>query len=395
VQKAVRGTSLNPVFETIVQRMRRKKKAQSRKPPLAVDGGAQPGEGAIDVGDVELELKADNADGLLLAVEKLLGDELKLARQSKIEYAYRIPKQSESRTKTGKARPVRIARKYSCREAFSAILASAIEQIAVSRQTVLHTDDPEGAHQLRIGLRRLRSALRALRPLVDGGSLRAFERTAREIGRCAGMLRDADVLISGIVAPMEQVASNKSGFGELGGALVRHRQEKRDEVRSALHGPQWARLQRYLTLWPRTLKERHALDKPITKHARQVLRKAWKKSARLGRRLERLDAENRHEMRKALKELRYQAEFFAPLFDKRVTRHFIEQLKALQDVFGYLNDTRMAQRLFEVEYERQTALNAGRAASYTVGRHEAETAHVWRGAGKRWKKLKGSPRFWT
>jgi hypothetical protein len=37
--------------------------------------------------------------------------------------------------------------------------------------------DPDGAHQLRIGLRRLRAALRALRPLVGRGSLRAFERS--------------------------------------------------------------------------------------------------------------------------------------------------------------------------------------------------------------------------
>jgi hypothetical protein len=67
----------------------------------------------------------------------------------------------------------------------------------------------------------------------------------------------------------------------------------------------------------------------------------------------------------------------------------------MQDVFGYLNDARMAPRLLEVQHERQAALNAARAASYTVGRHEADAAHVWRGAGKLWKKLKASPRFWT
>jgi len=33
-------------------------------------------------------------------------------------------------------------------------------------------------------------------------------------------------------------------------------------------------------------------------------------------------------MRKALKELRYQSEFFAPLFKERATQHFIEQLAA-------------------------------------------------------------------
>jgi triphosphatase len=138
-----------------------------------------------------------------------------------------------------------------------------------------------GAHQLHIGLRRLRSALRTLRPLVDRGSLRAFERSARNMGRSVGMLRDADVMISGIMAPMEAVASDKSGFAELHAALVRDRQDKRDEVRAALRSPAWTKLQLYLTLWPPTLEV--GAEGPITKHARKVLRKAWKRPAELGK----------------------------------------------------------------------------------------------------------------
>jgi len=390
VRKAEMGTSLQPVFEAVIRRTSRKKRE------LTIDGGAVRAAGATDVREAELALKAESAKGLLLAVEKLLGGhELKLIRQSKTEPGSRLPGTRKTAAEPEKARPARIARRNTCEEAFSAILASAIRQIAVNRQAVLRTDDPEGAHQLRIGLRRLRSALRALRPLVGGGSLRAFERSAREMGRGVGLLRDADVLISGIQAPMEQVASDKSGFAELREALLHHRQTQREEVRSALRGPQWTKLQLYLTLWPPTLKEHHELAKPMTKDARRILRKAWRKVAKLGRDLERLDAEHRHEMRKALKELRYQAEFFAPLYKKRDTRRFIEQLKALQDVFGYVNDARMAPRLLEVHHERQVGVNAARAASYTVGRHEAEAVHVWRGVGTLWKELRGSPRFWT
>ena len=344
VREAETGTSLQPVFETVIRRTSRK---------LVVASGAARAGGATEAREAELELKAKSAKDLLLAVEKLLGGhEFKLTRQSKAERRYRLPDARRARAEPEKARPARIVKRNTCVEAFSAILASAIRQIAVNRQSVLQTDDPEGAHQLRIGLRRLRSALRALRPLLDGGSLRAFERSARELGRGVGMLRDADVLITGIQAPMEQVASDKRGFAELRDALLHHQQAKREEVRSGLRGPQWTKL-------------------------------------------ERLDAEHRHELRKALKELRYQAEFFAPLFKKRDTRRFIEQLKALQDVFGYINDARMAPRLIEVQHKWEAGGSAARAASYTVGRHEAEAAHVWRGVGKLWKELKGSPRFWA
>jgi triphosphatase len=397
VQKAAKGTTLKPVFETTVQRTTRTIKAQGSEIELAVDAGeVRAGNAARQVREAELELKAGDAEGLLLAAEKLLaGHELKLSTRSKAERGYRLALQKKGKSaEPEKARPVRIRRKDTCAKAFAAILQSLVRQVLVNREAVLQTDDPNGAHQLRIGLRRLRSALRALRPLADRSSLRAFERGARDIGRCVGTLRDADVLISGIHAPAEAAASDKTGFAELLETLTREQQRRRDEVRAALRGPAWTKLQLYLTLWPRTLAENPRLEKPIARHARKVLRKTWKKAAKLGRNLGKLDAEHRHEMRKALKKLRYQTEFFAPLFRKRDRERFIEQLKSLQDVFGYINDVRMAPKLVELQKQSTANMDAARAASYAVGHHEANAAHVWRGAEEAWNGLIHARRFW-
>jgi inorganic triphosphatase YgiF len=398
VQKALSDTSLRPVFETVVQRTTRSIKVQDSEIELAIDEGeVRAGEERQDLREAELELKAGSAEGLLLAAEKLLaGHELKLSSRSKAERGYRLVLgKKDDGIEPEKAHPARISRKDTCKIALSSMLESAIRQVLVNRRAVLETDDPEAAHQLRIGIRRLRSALRALRPLVDHASLRAFERSARDIGRSAGVLRDADVLISGVHAPVEAVTTDKTGFAELHEALVQNREAKRDEVRRALSGPQWAKLQLYLSLWPRILNEIDGLNKPITKHARKALAKAWKKPAKLGRHLDQLDAAQRHEMRKALKKLRYQAEFMTPLFDHREGKQFIRQLKALQDVFGYINDVRMTPRLVEIQQERQAGSEAARAASYVAGHHDAEAAHVWRRAGKVWRKLERSPRFWA
>jgi inorganic triphosphatase YgiF len=398
VQKAVKGAPLHPVFETIVQRTTRKIKAQGSEIELAVDDGeVRAGDARAELREAELELKAGSAEALLLAAEKLLGGhELKLSRRSKAERGYRLALGKKgANAEPEKAKPARISRKATCAEALTAVLDSATRQIVVNRQAVLETDDPEAAHQLRIGLRRLRSALWALRPLVDGGSLRAFEHCARDMGRCVGTLRDADVLIAGIHAPMEAAASDKAGFDALREALLGNRETRRDEVREALRGPAWTKLQLYLTLWPRTLEDNGELERPIAKHARKVLQKAWKKPKRLGRDLDRLDGEHRHEMRKALKKLRYQAEFFAPLFEQRESARFVKQLKTVQHVFGYINDVRMASKLSEIQKERQAGEDAARAAGYTAGRHEAEAKHVWCRAGKTWKDLKRSPRFWA
>jgi CHAD domain-containing protein len=331
---------------------------------------------------------------LLAAATLFAGQELKFSSWSKAERGYRLAK-----GKSGKAaepqmvRKLRIRRKDTCVEAFSAILSSVTQQILANRQLVLDTDKREGTHQLRIGLHRLRSALRAVRPLVVSPSLREFERSARDIARCVGMLRDADVLITAIYTSIEAVAADKRGFAELYDTLVQHRQVKRDVVTSALRGAGCNRLQLYLALWPSMLVEAKTVDQPISLYARKILQKRWKKTAKYGRDLNRLSPERRHEMRKSLKEMRYLTEFFASLFQKRDTRRFIKQLKRLQDAFGYMNDVQIASQMRTIS-EQNGSSQAAIATSYILGRHEAEALHVWRTAGKAWNKLRASPRFW-
>jgi inorganic triphosphatase YgiF len=398
VQQAVKGTTLHPVFETIVKRTTRTLKARESEIELAVDDGeVRAGEASQELREAELELKSGTAEGLLLAAETLLsGHELRLSRRSsKAERGYRLAQGKTGTTAEPlKASPVHLGRDDTCRKAFVAILASATQQVVVNREVVLTTDDPQGAHQLRIGLRRLRSALYALRPLANGTSLQAFERCARDMGRHVAALRDADVLIADIHAPMEAVSADKAGFATLHDALVEERQTRRDELRTILGGPVWTRLQLYLTLWPRTLEEHRRLDKPIAKHARKVLTKAWKTSAHYGARLERLDEAHRHEMRKALKKLRYQIEFLAPLYKARKAEGFVRQLKALQDIFGYVNDVTTAPRLQQIARQRTADCDAAGAAGYIVGRHEAQAAHEWKKAGKAWRRLERTPQFW-
>jgi inorganic triphosphatase YgiF len=398
VKQAVKGTSLRPVFETVVQRTTRNIRVHGSEIELALDEGeVHAGQTRKALREAEFELKSGSAEDLLLAAEKLLsGHELKLSTRSKADRGYCL---ALGKRGTGaepeKARLPHLRRKETCSQAFSDILESATRQILTNRKAVLDTDDPDAAHQLHIGLRRLRSALRALRPLMDGASLRAFEQSAREMGRCVGKLRDADVLISGIIAPIETVASDKTGFPELHDALVRDRRAKRDDVRAALRGAGWSKLGLYLTIWPRTLEDRRDLDQRVIQHARRVLAKAWKKPAKLGQKLRTLDVEGRHEMRKALKTLRYQAEFFAPLFNTTKTEPFIADLKNVQDVFGYINDVRMVPHLIEAQQKHQPSVAVARAASYVAGRHEAEAARVWQKASKVWKALKHSPHFWA
>jgi CHAD domain-containing protein len=126
------------------------------------------------------------------------------------------------------------------------------------------------------------------------------------------------------------------------------------------------------------------------------MRRRWRKVAASGARLEHLSIEERHAMRKALKQLRYTAEFFASLYPARATRRFIKEVRALQEVFGYLNDVAAAERLTAIcNTACAESPEAQRAAGYILGWHNAQAARAWRHAHAGWKKLEAMPRFWA
>ena len=86
-------------------------------------------------------------------------------------------------------------------EALREIGRAAASQILTRLDGTLSHTDPEMPHQLRVGLRRLRTALRVLAPLSATTDMRILARDAQKFGRITGRLRDADVLIDDIFEP--------------------------------------------------------------------------------------------------------------------------------------------------------------------------------------------------
>ena len=146
-----------------------------------------------------------------------------------------------------------IGPKTSCAAAFSILLEQAASQVITHRQMVMKTDDERGPHQMRVGLRRLRTLLRALRDRADSPSLRKFEYMAAEVAREVGKLRDADVLIGSIYQRVAE-ATDEPFLEALERPLREHRTSMQHAVRSMLRGVRWKHLQSQLDLWPGKLK---------------------------------------------------------------------------------------------------------------------------------------------
>ncbi len=398
---ALSGSTLTRAFETVVTRTSYKLGTGDNLVELALDRGeARAKRRKTPIREAELELIKGDPEVLLgLSEELFAGQEVHLSPMTKAERGYRLLlKTPEARPEIvpAKAKQADVKSGQSCGAAFAQIFRSAAAQIVHNRTVVLETDQAEGAHQLRVGLTRLRAAHRALKPLLDTPAFHRLEDDARAIARAVGELRDADVLIEDIYAPVAGAVPDQQGIEALHRALQSHRAPKQESARQCLQGEQWSRLLLSLALWPAMLETNPSLQhQSIDDYAKQALKRRWKKVSKSGRAIERLELEEKHAMRRSLKKLRYMIEFFAPIFPSKDVKPFVRQLKALQDVFGYVNDVRMAEQLRTIAAERGKGPDCAVAAGIVLGTHEERAAEAWTHAQEQWRRLKARGHFWV
>jgi triphosphatase len=396
--------ALRPLFQTVVRRSsRRLSLPDGGAVELALDEGhIHAGDATAELAEAELELLAGDASTLLAAAEGLLaGAEFRFGSESKAERGYRLLRGEPAAV----ARPEKgvseaLTEGQNCAGAFAAACRSASRQILQNWQAVLVSADPEGPHQLRIGLRRLRSALHAFRPVIDSDALRRLEEDARQVSRRVGELRDLEVLATEIVGSLASRGSGGDGFASLVKLLRRRIARQRTRLQRELGDARWSSFRLRLALlehgagWTECAAQDAALQ-PASLQARLALQKAWKQVKRHARGLEGLSVEERHELRKRLKRLRYTAEFFLPLFGDAEGGRFVKRIKRMLDTFGYLNDVATAEMLIDL-CRAEGSPDTGRdsAAGYVLGWHSARAEKAWEGMPLLWRQLKHSTRFW-
>jgi len=336
------ASKLRPVFETRFTR---------RSTPVALDGAAR-AELCVDVGyvvargrkepisELELELKAGDPRALLRYAEKLspaLG--LELAFETKAERGYRLAS-GEAAPRPRKWRKPKLAELATPAEAFTALVGAALAQAGANARGVVHGRDPEYLHQLRVGLRRLRSALRAFRSLV--GAAKPVVRRLRGFMPAFGEARDWDVFVDWLC----QIPAARD--------LLPHARARRSaarrKARQAAASPEFQvfllRVLRWLhgAPWKRRAGK---VDGALTVLGGQSLERLHGKALKQAHGLDWLDAEARHALRIRVKRLRYGCEFFAASFPRASVRPYVKSLEALQDILGELNDVAVGRRLLQ------------------------------------------------
>jgi triphosphatase len=357
---AVESEALQARFRTEIRRVHRPLRIAGARVELAWDEGRLlAGAGAAlqtqPVHELELELLSGSPGALLRHAHGLVARwPLCLDLRSKAERGENLA-HGLSRSPARKARPLVLDPAMAPGEALRALLLNCFEQVGANASQIGCGDsEPDHVHQLRVGLRRLRSGLRLFRglwPELEHPALPAFEQQAAALFRSLGAVRDADVLAGGLT-PALQAALREALPGWTAPAPDAQAAHAGGPEQAAQRVRQVAAQQFLIEWlgWLDVLREHPALVSVAEAGERLPLRKGLRRRLRRWHRqvqaqcaqFEHLNTEARHDLRKRFKRLRYGVEFASSLGDTEALRLRMKPLRLAQERLGELNDLELA-----------------------------------------------------
>tara|TARA_R110002110_G_scaffold68580_6_gene185550 strand:- start:327 stop:1889 length:1563 start_codon:yes stop_codon:yes gene_type:complete len=235
--------------------------------------------------------------------------------------------------------------------AMRVIFTNCFSQWMANQAALLSDHDPEAVHQMRVALRRFRSALSLLSDYLPEAETGRIERKVRWIADILGPARDLDVFMTEILAETSNDALTPEILMPLRDAAGAARNRRRGVMRRALTSRRYTSAALSIGLWIETLDSIGLPDKAtstdISVAANRLLTTQWQKVLKRGRKFESLGYDNRHMVRIALKKLRYANEFFRSLYKHDKARNYGRKLTSLQDDLGFMNDMAMSMQLCE------------------------------------------------
>ena len=295
--------------------------------------------------EVELELLEGDVDALFAAASTLQANlPLHPEVTSKAERGYRL--YAGTALAPVKALPATINRGLTAITAFTTTALSCLNQLQGNERGLHESDDPEFVHQARVAIRRLRSAIRAWKPLLPAGFVAGFDARWKTLAATLGEIRNRDVFISETLPQLTEVFQARPEIEQLSRHALRQRVTSRKRARSAFKTADYSCL--LLEFTAATLALPDSAEPPLKDFACRCLNKRAKHVAKLARAAYKGDAAARHRLRVALKRLRYALEFFAPLFPGRQMQSYHLATANLQDLLGRMNDLVVA-TLFTTE----------------------------------------------
>jgi CHAD domain-containing protein len=205
--------------------------------------------------------------------------------------------------------------------------------------------DTEFLHDLRVAVRRTRSALKLAGDALPAGLRERFGAEFKWLGDLTTPTRDLDVYLLGYQDMAAGLVSAKAA--ELAPFHEHLRAQRAAEYRKLVRGLRSARFSRLTCEWRGALtglnRGRRGGQSAAALAADRIGR-AHRRVLRQGQAISPDSPPERlHDLRKRCKELRYLLEIFASLYDPRAHQRVVKDLKGLQDCLGEFQDRQVQQ----------------------------------------------------
>ena len=265
-------------------------------------------------------------------------------------------------------------------EAMRRVIAACLEQIEANAPGALRSENPEFVHQMRVALRRMRSAWRFFTGTSAPIAQLQFGRTARSLARALGDQRDWDVFVEnqlpGLALPE---ASRRLAFV--------FKRAARERVRALISAPGYREFVAGMAAWLAT-PGRHAGEPALRAYSSSRLKRLHRSAMRDADRFLKLDDAARHRARIRVKRVRYAIEALGALFDTAAVKAYSDALGGLQALLGEITDIDAARDMLEgLDLDRTQRIAARRQL-------RRRKAALIRQAPKRFAKVRRSAGFW-
>jgi inorganic triphosphatase YgiF len=416
--------ALRPIFTSRIERMVwTVAAAGDAEIEVALDRGEidAPDNGATaSVCEIELELKRGSPAALYeMAAAFCEAAPLRIERRTKAERGYALARGGGDAALSSEppqpvyATPLALDREMTVEAVLGAVLRHGLDHIAANEPAAL-AGHPDGVHQMRVAVRRLRSALSMLKSMLPRDQRIWAASELKWLADGLSPARNWDVLGDSLLPPVERVLPEDHDLVALSRSVAAQRKAAHEAAQEIVRSSRYAALIIRLAAWlegqawrQQAVSEASAqLLAPIGGLAGDLLDKRLRRVRKLGRQFDELAADERHRLRIALKELRYAVDFLHSLYDADAIAGYRKRLTKLQDTLGHANDVATAQRLFaDLRSDKRTRRNgrAGNrstgsaedvAAGYVIGWHVNGLAKAEKKLRRQVKRLLKTDPFW-
>ncbi|WP_282609869.1 CYTH and CHAD domain-containing protein [Pelagibius sp. Alg239-R121] len=394
---------LTAVFTTDIKRRITVLEHGESEIEMALDEGSiRTGNKVLPLSEAEFELISGRPEDILnLALEIHGALPFSVERRSKAKRGYSLF--TDEVSIPVRASSMKLDAKSNTREVFSQIAWNCINQMRDNEQPVLQSADPEGVHQLRVGIRRLRSLFVLYRSLLSPETQGTIVEELAWAQKQLGPARDWDVFVEETLAKVRDQMPEEKSLSHLAKVAAKMRATTSGDART------FVRSERYALLLLRLFKGlesdaflanedkavRKALKQPIPDFAVSVLTQHDRRVRKLAARLEQLEVEDIHRLRLRVKKMRYAAEFFRNLFTVKKAKRRNKALASLQEALGAVNDAVVCEELLKQMTSaapRNTNLRV--ASGVLQGWYQALSAQSIKSLAMLWEDYEATPCFW-